>query len=219
MLAAARRTAGAMTMVAAMALSLPAQTATPSGWSWTLDGPAAQVTGQTVPDSAWRFVAMPPGWHITMGPGGVLYHPAYTANGRFTLEAETFFFPEKTDQGFGLFVGGRNLNGTPEYVAFLIRHDGRGAVMRAGGTPTMLVDWMPGDSVKAQQPGDAVRNVLRVAVERDSVVFTVNGGRIAAVPRSAGEFDGTFGFRVGAGVNLHVSTLDYTQRIAPPRQR
>jgi hypothetical protein len=83
----------------------------------------------------------------------------------------------------------------------------------------MLVDWTSGDSVKAQDPADVVRNVLRVSVDRDSVVFSVNGGRVAAVPRSAGEFDGQFGFRAGRGVNLHISTLDFTQRIAPPRGR
>jgi hypothetical protein len=217
MLVHARRGAAAVLILAATALGLPAQSDAPPAWRWTLDGPAAQVAGQSVPDSAWHFVAMPPGWHVTMGPGGVLYDPASVASGRFVIEAETFLFPEKSDQGFGLFVGGRDLSGTPEYIAFLIRHDGRGAIMRAGATPTLLVDWTPGDSVKAQDASDAVRNVLRVAVERDSVFFTVNGGRVATVPRMAGAFDGTFGFRVGAGVNLHISTLDYTRRIAPPR--
>jgi hypothetical protein len=199
--------------------ALRAQSETPGNWRWATDRPAQLVTGQDVPDSGWRFVAMPPGWHITMGPGGVLYDPAYTATGRYVLEAETFLFPEKTDQGFGLFVGGRNLDGAPEYIAFVIRHDGHGAVVRTGPSPAMLVAWTPGDSVTAQVASDAVRNVLRVAVERDSVFFTVNGGRVAALPRSAGEFDGQFGFRVGAGANLHISTLDYTQRIAPPRGR
>jgi hypothetical protein len=209
----------AIVVLAAPTSALRAQLETPGNWRWATDRPAHLVTGQDVPDSGWRFVAMPPGWHITMGPGGVLYDPAHTATGRFVLEAETFLFPEKTDQGFGLFIGGRNLDGTPEYTAFVIRHDGRGAVVRGGPTPAMLVDWTPGDSIKAQEASDAVRNVLHVAVERDSVFFTVNGGRVASLPRSAGEFDGLFGFRVGAGVNLHVSTLDYTQRMAPPRRR
>lgn len=209
----------AIVVLAAPTSALRAQSETPGNWRWTTDRPAQLVSGQDVPDSGWRFVAMPPGWHVTMGPGAVLYDPAYTAAGRYVLEAETFLFPEKTDQGFGLFVGGRNLDDTPTYIAFVIRPDGQGAVMRTGASPAMLVAWTPGDSVKAQVASDAVRNVLRVAVERDSVFFTVNGGRVAALPRSAEEFDGQFGFRVGAGVNLHVSTLDYTRRIAPPRGR
>jgi hypothetical protein len=210
----------ALAVLTLLPLGLGAQTSAPSNWRWATDRPAALSDGGS--DSTWHFVAMPPGWHITMGPGGVLYDPAYTASGRYVLEAETFFFPEKSDQGFGLFVGGRgrpDRSGTLEYVAFLIRHDGRAAVTRAGPTPAMLVDWTPGDSVKPQDPSDAVRNVLRVAVERDSVLFTVNGGRIAAVPRTGAEFDGLFGFRVGPGVNLHVSSLDFTQRMAPPRRR
>jgi hypothetical protein len=215
----ARGVVAALVVLVAPNPALRAQSETPGNWRWATDRPAQLVTGQNVPDSGWRFVAMPPGWHITMGPGGVLYDPAYTATGRYVLEAETFLFPEKTDQGFGLFVGGRNLDGNLEYIAFVIRPDGRGAVVRTGPSPAMLVAWTPGDSVKAQVASDAVRNVLRVAVERDSVFFTVNGGRVAALPRSAGGFDGQFGFRVGAGVNLHISTLDYTQRIAPPRGR
>jgi hypothetical protein len=209
----------ALVALAVPASALRAQLETPRNWRWATDRPAHLVTDQDVPDSGWRFVAMPPGWHITMGPGGVLYDPAHTAAGRYVLEAETFLFPEKTDQGFGLFVGGRNLDGKPEYIAFVIRHDGHGAVMRAGASPAMLAEWTPGDSVKPQAASNAVRNVLRVAVQRDSVFFAVNGGRVAALPRAAGEFEGHFGFRVGAGVNLHISTLDYTQRIAPPRGR
>jgi len=123
----ARGVLAALVVLAAPTSALRAQSETPGNWRWATDRPAQLVTGQDVPDSGWRFVAMPPGWHITMGPGGVLYDPAHTATGRYVLEAETFLFPEKTDQGFGLFVGGRNLDGKPEYVAFVIRHDGHGA--------------------------------------------------------------------------------------------
>jgi hypothetical protein len=214
----ARGSMAALLLLAGSAAGLGAQDGAPAGWRWTTDRPARLVSGQAVPDSGWRFVAMPPGWHITMGPGGVLYDPGHRATGRFVLEAETFLFPEKTEEGFGLFVGGRNLDQAPEYVAFVIRPDGRAAVVRAGATPVTLVDWTPADSIKVQDPSDAVRNVLRVAVERDSVTFSVNGGRVAALPRAAGEFEGYFGFRVGAGVNLHISTLDFTRRIAPPRR-
>jgi hypothetical protein len=46
-----------------------AQLRTPSDWRWRTDAPAQLVTGEDVPASAWRFVAMPPGWHVTTGPG------------------------------------------------------------------------------------------------------------------------------------------------------
>ena len=196
-----------------------AQLETPAHWRWVTDRPAPLVTGQVLPDTGWRFVAMPPGWHVTMGPGGVLYDPAYTAAGRYALEAEIFLFPEKSDQGFGIFVGGRALDAEGRaYLAFMIRHDGQAAIVRhAGDAITPLVSWTPGDSVVKQDSSGTARNVLRVAVERDSVFFDVNGGRVASVPRTA-EFDGHFGFRVGAGLNLHISTLDFMQRIAPPRR-
>lgn len=197
-----------------------AQLETPEGWRWVMDAAATLVQEQAVPDGGWRFVAMPPGWHVTMGPGGVLYHPAHAAAGRYALEAETFLFPEPSDEGFGLFVGGRGLDGpTPEYVTFLIRADGHSAVARhAGGVVTLLAPWSPGDSVVAQRPSGTARNVLRVSVDPDSVVFSVNGGRVAGLARAGVAPDGQFGFRVGAGINLHISTLDLTQGLAPPRR-
>lgn len=45
---------------------------------------------------------MPPGWHITTGPGAVLYDPARVADGPFTLEAELFLFPGGNQDGFGV---------------------------------------------------------------------------------------------------------------------
>ncbi len=75
--------------------------------------------------------------------------------------------------------------------------------------------------VAVRTPGaeDAVKNVVRVAVERAAVVFTVNGAEVARVPRDSVATDGLFGFRVGQGVNLHVTTLDFMRRLAPPRAR
>ena len=54
-----------------------------------------------------------------------------------------------------------------------------------------------------------------VRAEPDSVRFHVNGERIAAWPRSAMPLDGVTGFRIGEGVNLHITNLDVTRRLAP----
>ena len=64
--------------------------------------------------------------------------------------------------------------------------------------------------------GDATaKNVLRVEVGATDVVFSANGKEIAKVPRAGLSTDGAFGFRVGKDLNLHISTLDVTQRLAP----
>ena len=54
-----------------------------------------------------------------------------------------------------------------------------------------------------------------VRAEPDSVRFLVNGVRVSAWPRAALQVDGSYGFRIGAGANLHITNLDLTRRLAP----
>jgi hypothetical protein len=57
--------------------------------------------------------------------------------------------------------------------------------------------------------------VIRVDVDPANITMTVNGAKVLAVPRAGVETDGRFGFRVGKDVNLHISTLNVTRRLAP----
>ena len=169
-----------------------------------LDAPA--------PDSAWAFAPMPPGWHVTMGPGAVLSDSTNRAKGRFVVESEVFLFPNSSAGEYGIVLGRRGSG----WTGFLARRDGSAAILRraeAGMQP--LVGWAAHDSVP--RPGtDPARVILRVEAERDSVHFLVNAQRVGAIPRTPA-IEGVFGLRIGSGVNVHVSRLDFTQRLAPPR--
>lgn len=208
------------TLLLATAPPLPAlQLSTPPTWRWLTDAPARPVTTQSVPDSAFLFVGMPPGWHVTSGPGMLLYDPANVARGRYAVEAEIFLFPGTSPGEHGIFLAGTGLDGAPEYVAFLIRRDGGVAVeRRAGAVMTPLVPWSTAAAVLRPSGGDAVKNTLRVSVETDSLRFEVNGARVATLARGDWPLDGVLGFRVGAATNLHITSLDVTQRLAPPRR-
>jgi hypothetical protein len=132
---------------------------------------------------------------------------------------EVHLFPGQGQEGYGLFLGGVNLDG-PEarYVSFTARRDGSASVDRVDGmTRTPLLAWTRSPAVKPH-PGtdDTVLNVFTVRVEPDSVRFEANGARITALPRGELHLDGVFGFRAGAGVNLHITNLDLTTRLAPP---
>jgi hypothetical protein len=179
-----------------------------------------RVRSDTPPAKPIYYVEMPPGWHITTGPGSILHDPTYIAQGRFALETEIFLFPGTSQEGYGLFAGGKQLDGDPVYVAFLLRRDGSAAIeSQAGGRTTPVRAWTRHDAVK---PGDArepVANVLRVVAEAAEVTMEVNGKPVLAVPRGEVELDGLFGFRAGADVNLHASRLDATRLLAPPRRR
>src|SRR5690606_19790228 len=83
-----------------------------------------------------RFMAMGATFHAITGPHVVLWNPANAATGGYTATA-TFRqdrAPERPE-GFGLIVGGRDLDGPgQDYLYFLIRHDGRFMVRHRAGS-------------------------------------------------------------------------------------
>jgi hypothetical protein len=160
-----------------------------------------------------RFVEMPPGWHITSGRGVILYHPRATAAGSFQLGSEGYLFdPEGRDGRYGLILGGRDLDSDAQrYVAFEIGPHGDYAVRReaayestdlASGTNEAILRWTGEEAT--------VRNVLAVDAGASTVRFLVNERTVAELPRSEVDPDGIVGFRVDAGMNLHITTLDVT---------
>jgi hypothetical protein len=198
-----------------------AQLAAPPGWRWATDGPARVVgteqDAKESPDALW-FVQMPPGFHITMGPGGNLYHPSIGADGRFEVESEFFLFPGPSPEEYGLLLGGQGLDGpNPSWVAFVARKDGSAAVIgKRSGVPFSIRDWRSSGAIVPGRVNGTARNVFKVAVGSE-VVFSINGAEVARVPRDSVAAEGTLGFRAGKAVNLHVTTLDLTRRLAPAR--
>ncbi len=196
---------------------LHAQKSAPEHWQWALDSTAQHVTRtDSVPPGQFGFVAMPPGWHVTMGPGGLLYDPRSSLEKRFSIESRIFLFPGTPGAEYGVFVGGKDLNG-PErrWVAVVVRRDGSAAVVRHDkGVTDSVMRWTKHEAVKGGAEGAA--NVVQVVVD-SAVTFRVNGAAVATFPRTQLNTDGQFGFRMGKGLNLHVTTLDVTQRMAPAK--
>lgn len=196
------------------------QLQTPADWRWRTDVPAKVTNTGNAGDDVMVYVAMPPGWHITTGPGVALFQPSYTGRGNFTLESQVFLFPGDSQEEYGLFIGGKGLDpasASASYLAFVGRRDGQAAVLRhAGGKVEPIVAWKTNDAVVPHPGGtDTAKNVFRVEVAPTEIIFGANGKEIARVPRAGLDTDGQFGFRVGKGMNLHVSTLDATYRLAP----
>jgi hypothetical protein len=191
----------------------------PSGWQWTLDAPARLMNGGRFAstDTTFDFAHMAPGWHITMGPGAALFDPRERAEGRFAVQGELILFPDASTNEYGLFLGGRELAGAAkQWYAFVVRADGSAAVMhRAGNETHMVMPWTKYAAVKPRPEGNSVTNIINVRAEPDSIRFLVNGERITAFARAELDVDGPFGFRIGKGVNLHVTNLDVTRRLAP----
>ena len=197
-----------------------AQLKNPSDWAWRLDAPATLVTSLDVPESSWLFVMMPPGWHVTTGPGALLYPSRFPeVIGNFSVETQIFLFPGESLEEYGVYIGGRNIAGQApaDYTAFVLRRDGQAAVLaRSGDTPRSLAPWRAHQAVVAHTGGtEPVKNSLRVDVDPVNVTLSVNGAKVLDLPTSGVGTTGSVGFRVGKALNLHITSLDVTQRLAP----
>jgi hypothetical protein len=195
------------------------QLKTPTDWKWRTDSPATVTDSDNMTASQWFYVGMAPGWHVTTNPGVVLFHPGHEGRGNFSLRSEIFLFPGSNQEEYGLFIGGRALepsSTSPSYTAFVLRRDGRAAVLKRSGTSTTpLVDWKANAAVLPQTGTEAMKNALNVDVGPADVVFSVNDKEVARVPRAEVTTDGAVGFRVGSSLNLHITTFDLTHRLAP----
>ena len=163
---------------------------------------------------------MPPGWHVTMGPGGVLFDPRYFAEGVYAIESNIFHFPNSSNAEYGLAVGGADLEGpNARYVAFVARADGSVAAWEQHGAERrMLSEWKRAEAVVPNDGKEVVGNLLKLSVSKTEAVFRANGLDVLILPLEALPLTGQFGFRVGKGANLHASTYTVTFALAPPRR-
>jgi hypothetical protein len=158
------------------------------------------------------FVNMTPGWHVTTGPAAIFYHPASTAEGAFRAETKIHLFdPGDRLEAFGLFFGGRGLDGEDvAYDYFVIRNSGEFLVKRrTGETTTELVPWTAHDAIVTFGPGagSSVPNTLTVEAGTEEVVFLINGAEAARLPRADVQADGVVGLRINHALNVHVEDL------------
>lgn len=207
-------TAVGLVLAAAPVLTQEPDLGLPGQWKIRTDQTGAEATADL------RFVEMPPGWHVTTGPAGILWDPGSRAENRFRVEMEVYLFdPGPRREAFGLFVGGRDLEGADQqYVYFLIREGGQFLVkVRDGARTRTIHDWTATPAVasfadKAEDQA-TVKNVLRVEARESRVRFFVNDEEVLEVPREElPPLAGIVGLRVDRALNLHVSRLDVIQR-------
>jgi hypothetical protein len=195
----------------------------PEGWVIRADGGHAMVGAghREAGDAASheiRLADMPPGWHVTTGPAAILYDSERTASGAYRVVADLVLFPPgEVSDGYGVFVGGRALDGNAQsYLFFQVRRDGAFRIARRDGERVRILrDWSRHESVKPWTTG-TVTNALAVHAGTGNVAFLVNGTAVAELPRADLELDGVFGLRIEAGMNLHVTRLEKAPAGAGP---
>lgn len=191
----------------------------PQDWSARLDAPQRAVTGQEVAAGEWRYVAMPPGWHVTTTEQGVVLLPRNrSVSGRWAIEAELFLFPNPGEASFGILLEPATSGSNAGQLRFLMRRDGQAGVLSVSGArDSLLVPWRADTAVRAHPGAGVIRYTLRVSHEPGSLTFAINGREVAALPAGEPGRQLVPGLRVGPGLNLHVSRFDLVTPLAPAR--
>ena len=147
-----------------------------------------------------KIVPMGSGIHVTLGPAIILYKSANEGKGPFhTLATFTQTKPTKHAEGYGLFAGGRGLDGPGQvYVYFLVRQDGSYLIKRRDGDKTKSDHQGMGDgrcSEEAGREGLGNQSSLEIDHKRDpsKVVFLVNSKPVYTTDAKAVDLTGMSG--------------------------
>ena len=213
-----RSSLAAAALLAALSLPLAAQDhaedadqaapgggAVPAGWTVRADeGDASGANIQT----------MGKGLHVTTGPALILYRANTDGKGPFhTLATFTQTKPSKHAEGYGLFVGGKALDGAAQqYLYFLVRQDGSYLIKRRDGDKTSDVSkgWVQSDAVKKPEAKGSSTNLLEVDNKRDPsrVAFLVNGKEVYGTDAKGMALDGIVGIRQNHNLDVHIEGFD-----------
>jgi hypothetical protein len=177
----------------------------PAGWSVRADeGDATNA----------KVVPMGEGLHVTLGPAIILYREKNAGNGPFhTLATFTQTKKAAHPEGYGLFFGGKALDGAGQkYTYFLVRQDGTYLVKRRDGDKTSEITkgWVASPAVKKAGDQGTATNLLEIDAKRDpsKVVFMVNGQAVHTMSAKDADVNGVVGVRVNHNLDVHIEGFD-----------
>jgi hypothetical protein len=178
----------------------------PAGWTARPDDKADLTNVKVVPMGA--------GTHVTLGPAIILYKSSNEGKGPFhTLATFTQTKPTEHAEGYGLFAGGRNLEGPGQtYVYFLVRQDGSYLIKRRDGEKTSEITkgWVTDAAVKKPDAKGPATNLLEIDHKLDpsKVVFLVNSKPVYAADAKSMDLDGNVGLRINHNLDVHIEGFD-----------
>jgi hypothetical protein len=215
-----------VTILLAATAASPLLAQSPAGWQVRAD----RSTNPTDPDGAGdiQFTTIPGGFKAVNPTAAIYWHPSNTAKGAYTLRG-TFKLNEPSGHTnfYGLFMGGRALDGTEQnYLYFLVAQDGSYLVRKRAG------DRMPDPNAPArgrggrgpqavteniaratheavQRPGGdgTSTNTLEVRVTATTLTFAVNGTVVHTMPKGDHVTDGLYGVRVNHLLNVNITNF------------
>ncbi len=179
--------------------------ALPAGWQARLDRADASLADLKVFPTGT-------GLHVTTGPAAIFWNPANTARGEYDVAATfTQTKPSRHPEAYGLFVGGRELDGPgQDYLYFLVRQDGRYLIKRRMGDETQtLTPWTEHEAVRRIEGEGSAANALAMRVRDDGIAFLVNGTEVMKLERVPMlNTDGIAGLRVNHNLDVRIEGFE-----------
>lgn len=199
----------------ALLIAVPVAAQLPEGMQVRVDASTNASDPDDVPEAT--IVAVGNGFQVNTGPAVVLWDPANTASGEYTLSGRfTLQEPSGHNNYYGLVYGGGALDSERQnYLYFLIGQNGSYIIKHRANQDTVhdIVGRTRHEAVVQpdNNTGTSVNN-LEVRVGASATEFVINGTVVHTAEKSgmAGRSDGIWGVRINhviPGVlveNLHV---------------
>jgi hypothetical protein len=115
--------------------------------------------------------------------------------------------PQSAGNVFGVFVGGRDLEGKgPSYVSLQIKADGTFRLeVWDQGSNYNRIPWTPHRAITVAIGDEPTKYKIRLDVRPLRLDFLVNDIKIHSINRSAVRADGQVGLRLGAGLEMDIT--------------
>ena len=208
-----RRRAVFIALIAAFAIPIGVQGQ--GGWKVRVDGsPSASA-----PDAHPNLTVAPAakGFHVAGGPGAIIWDPAHTVKGDFSVKATfTLMKPSEQVTDYGLAFAGSDIEGsTPTYMYFTIAQDGTYRIRHRAGAEVHDIDESLHIAVRKPDAKGRSTNTLEVQVAPTAVSYLVNGAVVHATPTRAGtgsyteKTDGIVGVRIDDRLELQVDAFEF----------
>lgn len=191
------RTFAAAALLLALAAPLSAQA--PAALRMRVDRSTEASDPDDVPDV--KVATVGSGFQVNTGPAAVVWDPAHTAAGAYTLKGRfTLQKPSAHTNYYGLVFAGKELaDAGQSYLYFLIAQNGTFLVKsRRGDQVTDVIGRTPHDAVVKPGANGTSVNDLEVRVGAQKIDYVINGKVAASTPKTGptAQADGVWGVRV-----------------------
>ena len=199
-------------LIAVLAVPIAAQVQ--AGWKVRIDGsPSASAPGA---NPNLKFVTMGKGFHVTGGPGTIIWDPAHTVKGVYSVKATfTLMKPSDNVTHYGLAFGGTDIEGSaPTYMYFSIAQDGTYQIRHRAGGEVHDMEKSLHVAVRKPDASGTSTNTLEVQVAPTAVSYLVNGAVVDATPTRTGtgayteKTDGIVGVRIDDHIDVQVDGFE-----------